>query len=826
MKLSKKTIIIGISTLAVAGASLAYYLISKDNADVLGWMNSSWLYRKAISVANSGSELINEEVLITIDTATLVTAGKIQNDCDDLRFTDSDESTALVYWVEGGCNTSATQVWVKIPTLTAGGKTIYMYYGNPSATNLEEAWTGEFMLLNSTSCPTGWTRKTEYDGKYVYGAATYGTSGGDATHNNGTPSCTTGGPSPANQYTDSDSGGATASPTHTHTGAMVSVDNITNAPPYLDMVYCVNPDLNIDSGMVTLFTSTPSGWTRFSALDSRFARGASSYGGTGGATTHTHTTTGGYTTGASGTRTDSPGGGVGAGNHTHTTANGSTGAGNSLPPYLDMVYAAKDTAGSATSGLISMTTDTPPMGWSRYTVLDGLFPRGAATQGGTGGATTHTHSVTIVTNSGPSGPVSTGSRAISAAPINHTHSCSTTTASASNVPAYIETLFYQRKDTQVTSLGTEEVGNVAPNAPTSLQTNGQINPVSMNDPLPEFSAIFSDPDALDTGNYYQIQVNTASNFAGTSMWDSTKTAFSPVITNGARSSNIEYAGSTLQQATIYYWRIKFWDNKPDANESDWSATAQFTTNALPTQPTILYCQGAENPTKVTSATPTFSAIFNDPDTADTGNSYHIQVNTTSDFTGTSMWDSTKTTISAITNGTRSGNITYAGSTLNEGETYYWKIRFWDNNDAEGAWSSTNQFIMQGIPDTPSSLQTNLMINPPALTYVPPYFSAIYSDPNGDNASAYQINVNTNSSFTGTVLWDSGKTSTTIVSGQRSPGYLYNGTAMVNSHNTYYWRIRFWDSDDSVSNWSANAQFTDTYSSFKLEGLGLNGLKLD
>lgn len=824
MKLSKKTILIGISTLAVAGAGLAYYFITKDNADVLGWMNSNWLYRKAISVENSGTELINEDVLITVDTASLVTTGKIQNDCDDLRFTDSDETTSLTYWVEGGCNSTNTQIWVRIPSLTAGGKTIYMYYGNPSATNLEEAWTGEFMLLNSTSCPTGWTRKTEYDGKYAYGAATYGTSGGAATHNNGTPSCTTGGPS-ASTYTQSDSGGTTASPSHTHANAMVSVDNITNAPPYLDMVYCVNPDLNIDSGMVTLFTSTPSGWTRFSALDSKFAKGASSYGGTGGAATHTHTTTGGYTTGMSDSRTDSPGGGNGAAPHTHTTANGTTGAGNSVPPYLDMVYAAKDAAGYATSGLISMTTGTPPLGWTRYTALDNLFPRGAATQGGTGGATTHTHSVTIVTNPG-GGYNSTGSRAISAAASMHTHSCSTTTASASNVPEYIETLFYQRKASQIASVGVEVVGNTAPNAPASLQTNGLVDPVSMNDPLPEFSAIFSDPDTIDTGNYYQIQVNTASNFAGTSMWDSTKTAFSPVITNGARSSNIEYAGSTLQQATTYYWRIKFWDNKPDANESNWSATAQFSTNALPTQPTTPYCQGAVNPTKVTSATPTFSAIFNDPDTSDTGVNYQIQVNTASDFTGTSMWDSTKTAISAITNGVRSGNVTYAGSTLNEGETYYWRIKFWDNNDAEGPWSATNQFIMQGIPDIPTSLQTNLMVDPPELTYVPPYFTAIYSDPNGDNASAYQINVNTNASFTGTVLWDSGKTSGTIISGQRSPGYLYNGTAMANTHNTYYWRIKFWDSDDSANSWSATAQFTDTYSSFKLEGLGLNGLKLD
>ncbi len=799
--------------------------VAQFSTDRGTWQSVNLSYRRPVLVSNtSGSTLTNEDVLVLIDTASLITAGKMQGDCDDLIFTDSDETTTLKYWVEGGCNTSATQVWVQIPSLTVGGKTIYMYYGNSSTTNSEESWTGEFMLLNNTSCPTGWTRKTEYDGKYTYGAATFGTNGGSATHNNGTPSCTTGGPS-ASAYTQSDSGGATSSPSHTHTNAMVSVDNVTNAPPYLDMVYCVNPDLNIDAGMVTLFTSTPSGWTRFSALDSKFARGASTYGGTGGATTHTHTTTGGYTTGGSGTRNDSPGGDNGAGEHTHTTANGSTDSGNSVPPYLDMIYAAKDTTGYAISGLISMTTSAPPLGWTRYTALDNLFPRGAATQGGTGGAATHTHSVTIVTNPG-GGYNSTGSRAISAAASMHTHSCSTTTASASNVPAYIETPFYQRKTSQTFTFGSEEVSNIAPDAPSSLQTEGQTNPTSVIDSTPEFTAIFSDSNAFNTGNYYQVQVNTMADFTGTIMWDSTKTAFSQAIWNGYRSSDMVYAGSSLQDGTTYYWRVKFWDNKSTSNEGSWSSTAQFTTNALPTEPTIPYCQDATNPTKVTSATPTFSAIFNDPDTSDTGAYYQILVNTASNFTGTSMWNSSKTSISEITNGTRSGDITYTGSTLNEGEIYYWKIKFWDNNNAEGVWSATNQFTMQGIPDTPTSLQTNTMVNPPSLTHIPPYFTAIYSDPNMDNAAAYQIQVNSNAFFTGTIMWDSGKTSTTVASGTRSSLYPYAGIALTNSNVTLYWRIKFWDTDDSASDWSPTAQFADTFASFKLEGLGLNGVKLN
>ena len=44
------------------------------------------------------------------------------------------------------------------------------------------------------------------------------------------------------------------------------------------------------SGMIVMFdTSCPASWTRFSALDSKFAYGGTTYGATGGSSTHTHT---------------------------------------------------------------------------------------------------------------------------------------------------------------------------------------------------------------------------------------------------------------------------------------------------------------------------------------------------------------------------------------------------------------------------------------------------------------------------------------------------------------------------------------------------------
>ena len=74
------------------------------------------------------------QILTTIDTTTLITAGKMRSDCGDIRFTDTDGSTLLSYWIESDCNTVSTKIWVKIPSIPVGTNTIYIYYNNPTAT--------------------------------------------------------------------------------------------------------------------------------------------------------------------------------------------------------------------------------------------------------------------------------------------------------------------------------------------------------------------------------------------------------------------------------------------------------------------------------------------------------------------------------------------------------------------------------------------------------------------------------------------------------------------------------------------------------------------
>lgn len=101
------------------------------------WWDQSWEYRKPIDVSeDSGSTLNNYLIKLTVDTDALINNGKMQSDCGDIRFVDSDDVTSLDYWVRSGCGTSSTDIWIQVPKLSGGStETIYMYYGNSGASS-------------------------------------------------------------------------------------------------------------------------------------------------------------------------------------------------------------------------------------------------------------------------------------------------------------------------------------------------------------------------------------------------------------------------------------------------------------------------------------------------------------------------------------------------------------------------------------------------------------------------------------------------------------------------------------------------------------------
>ncbi len=110
-------------------------------------------------------------------------------------------------------------------------------------------------------------------------------------------------------------------------------------------------------------------------------------------------------------------------------------------------------------------------------------------------------------------------------------------------------------------------------------------------------------------------------------------------------------------------------------------------NNPPNAPDSPICEGEANPTGVTDDTPEFGWTFSDPDGGDTQGAYQILVasssaNLTAD--NGDMWDSGKVSGSDI-------EVSYDGLALDWYQTYYWKVKTWDNYNAEGPYCSEQQF---------------------------------------------------------------------------------------------------------------------------------------
>jgi hypothetical protein len=167
----------------------------------------------------------------------------------------------------------------------------------------------------------------------------------------------------------------------------------------------------------------PAGFSRYTALDSRYVRGAnagSGGGGTGGFATHNHVDPGHTPVQNSHTHTFSGGATSTAENfgeigttlssktHSHasatsaaaTTTNNSAVATFSAvandPPYLKLIFIQSDgTATGIPNNAIAYTDQASTTGWTTYASLANAYVLGsvaAAAGGGTGGAATHTHS--------------------------------------------------------------------------------------------------------------------------------------------------------------------------------------------------------------------------------------------------------------------------------------------------------------------------------------------------------------------------------------------------------------------------------------------------
>jgi len=112
-----------------------------------GWL-SGWTYRRAISLSPATS-VADYQVLVTLTTGIMGNPyANIKPDGSDIRFTGSDETTLQDYWIESWNNTGTSTIWVEVKT--SGTSTIYMYYGNSSASSASNG-TATFLFFDDFS---------------------------------------------------------------------------------------------------------------------------------------------------------------------------------------------------------------------------------------------------------------------------------------------------------------------------------------------------------------------------------------------------------------------------------------------------------------------------------------------------------------------------------------------------------------------------------------------------------------------------------------------------------------------------------------------------
>jgi uncharacterized protein YjiK len=326
----------------------------------------------------------------------------------------------------------------------------------PSNSEKAEAASGDVILLWDTAdgaIPSGWTCISCAGGDAFFGvfpraADAYGgaTAGADTMNHTATYSSQTAGASVG--MNSSTAGTAFPLSTHTHSFGNPTLTTVDIKPPYqnLKLIKKSNPT-TLPINVIGMFDtgSLPSGWTRYTSLDNDYLRGDNDNA-SGGASTHTHTTTAGVTSGAtSGSRTD-PGNGLTTAGPTHThaiaTAQSVT-ADNNAPPYITVVFAKLGSDGaSLPDGLVAFFDATPPTNWASIsgaaTSYYQRFIVGSATAGTTGGSATHSHGDSATWTTGaPSATGNNASGALTQTNTNtHTHTVTYTISSGSSLPVY------------------------------------------------------------------------------------------------------------------------------------------------------------------------------------------------------------------------------------------------------------------------------------------------------------------------------------------------------------------------------------------------------
>jgi hypothetical protein len=132
-------------------ALIIFFLVpfrQTSSVQASGWYNASWQYRKVVTInhnliaSSTGESYVNFPVLVKTSSDTSL-AQNAQNNGNDILFTLSDGVTKLNHEIESySSSTGALVAWVNVGTgglSTSTDTQLYMYFGNSSATNQQNA---------------------------------------------------------------------------------------------------------------------------------------------------------------------------------------------------------------------------------------------------------------------------------------------------------------------------------------------------------------------------------------------------------------------------------------------------------------------------------------------------------------------------------------------------------------------------------------------------------------------------------------------------------------------------------------------------------------
>ena len=164
----------------------------------------------------------------------------------------------------------------------------------------------------------------------------------------------------------------------------------------------------------------------------------------------------------------------------------------------------------------------------------------------------------------------------------------------------------------------------------------------------------------------------------------------------------------------------------------------------PTEPTGLFVGSAEaqtgtqgNPVSNIALSPKFSAVFNHSITTSISKKARVQVASDSAFV-TVIWTSGQVAIPDVSVGSRCADLGYVGPNLSGQTNYYWRVRFWDQADNLGSWSTEGaSFTTQAAPLAPVTLfvdstnaQSGTQGDPVSEIDLKPHFSAVFQHQSG------------------------------------------------------------------------------------------------